>query len=392
MKLSYKRLLNLFIITLTMGLSACGGGSDERPVTPPPPPPPPVEVDYQAIIDRTISSEIPGVILLVETPKKKFSGSAGVSDRESQLPMKVSDVMPTASGGKKMIALLAVQLAEEGLLNLDDTLSTWIDNDILMQIEHSELITLRQLLSHTSGISNFSDVNDGNAYLELLMAEPEVLKTDIDFLSLAYNQPASFLPGKGFEYSNSGFALVGLILDKVLGMHHSVEMRNRFFGPLNMTSTYYRGAEASQGDFISGYVTTENGEAINSKPFLTHVSQANAPVVSSVEDMAVFLKALVTDDSFVSDSVRNEMFGEDNLIIQGANEKSGLGIYVATVNGNTVYAHAGLTYGYYSQSLYIKEADTSIVVFFNCGKAGVNQCITGLDNLVQLVLSKNITQ
>lgn len=375
------------IITTMILLTGCGGSSDK---VEPPPPPVVAVVDYQNIIDEIVSDDIPGIIMLVESPEAKFIGSAGFSDVETSQTMQISDVMPTASSGKKMIALLALQLADEGALNLDDTIDTWLDADVLSQIENSAQITLRQLLNHTSGIFNFVDVNDGDTYTELLLSEPDVLKTDIDFIALAYNQPAYFMPGEGYAYSNTGYALAGLILDKVLGEHHSTELRNRYFDPLGMTSTFYRGIEASQGDFTSGYVTTDEGDIINAKPFLINTAQASAPVVSSVEDMAIFLKMLITDDAFVNDDVRNNMFGETNLITQPSGDKTGLGIDVVEIQGNTVYAHAGLTFGYMVQSAYIEDKETSITIFLNCGSGGEDPCSLGLDSLIQEVLAEEL--
>ncbi|MFT5674834.1 MAG: D-alanyl-D-alanine carboxypeptidase [Paraglaciecola sp.] len=373
---------------VTLTLAACGSSNGSTP-TPTPAPTPAPTVVYQDVINDLVSIDIPGIVLLVETPEGRFLGSAGVSNLETQQAMQVGDTMPTASTGKKMIALLAIQLADEGLLNLDDTIDTWLGENILSRIANSQQMTLRQLLNHTSGVFNYADV-EGDGYTDLLLAEPEVLKTDIDFLELVFDHPGYFLPGEGYEYSNSGYSLAALIMDEVLGEHHSVALRNRFFDPLGMTSTYYKGSEASLGDFISGYLTTDEGDQLDTRQFLINTSQAGSPLISSVEDMAIFLKALITDDSFANDVVKNTMFGEDNLITQDATEKSGLGIDVATIDGHTVYAHSGLTFGYTAQSAYIEETDTSIALFFNCGAGGINTCASTFDELVQTVLENEL--
>lgn len=376
-------LKSLLLSTIILSLTACsgGGGGKTKPKVEEP-----AAFNYQSVINDIISDEIPGVVLLIETPETRFLGSAGVSNLETQQAMQVGDTIPTASTGKKMIALLAAQLVDEGLLNLDDTLDTWLSEDILSRIPNSHQMRMRQLLSHTSGVFNHPDVDDGEAEINLLLAEPDVLKTDIDFLELIFDHPGYFLPGEGYEYSNSGYLLAALIMDEVLGEHHSIAMRNRFFDPLGMTSTYYKGSEASLGDFISGYFTDDEGELIDTRPYLINASKASSPVVSSVEDMAIFLKALITDDSFANDAVKNTLFGEDNLIDIGDGDKYGLGIGVVTRKGQTIYAHDGLTYGYSAQSMYIEDTDTSIVLFFNCGDGGVNTCSTVFDDLIIKVL------
>jgi len=366
-------------------LTACGGSSTPEKVqvkveeieTIPV-----VTVDYQKIIDETVSDIIPGIVLLVESPENKFLGSAGVENTENQNPMQVYHTMPTASAGKPMIALLAVMLADENLLNLDDTLDTWLSDDILNQIENSGEITLRQLLNHTSGIFNHEH-NSG--YFDLLIAEPEKIKTDIDFLSLALNQPAYFKPGEGFEYSNTGYVLAGLIMDKVLGMHHSIALRERILEPLGMNATYYRGIEKSQGDFISGYYLYEGDNKIyDTKEFLINVSESNSPLVSSVEDMALFMKSAVADQGFINDNIRDNFLGSQQLIPVDTIHSYGLGIIVESIKENTAYSHGGLTYGYHTQNIYIKEKDLSITAFTNCSTASI--CENTMDRLIQKVL------
>jgi len=374
---------SFIVTTLSLTLAACGGGTD----SPEPPPPPPPVVDYQVVINDLISDEIPGIVLLVESAESRFIGSAGVSNLETQQAMQVSDMMPTASTGKKMIALLAAQLADEGVLNLDDTLDIWLSEDILSRIPNSHQMTLRQLLNHTSGVFHYDEVDDGQAYISLLLSEPDVPKTDIDFIELIFDHPGYFLPGEGYQYSSSGYSLVALVLDKALGEHHSIAMRNRFFDPLGMTSTYYKGSEASMGDFISGYLTTDEGDLFDTRPFLINASEAGSTVISNVEDMATFFKTLMTDDSFVNDAVKEMMLGEDNRLDQG---DEAFGIAKFTMNGYTGYAHAGLTFGYTAQSIYIPDTDTSIVLFFNCGNGGINACSTTFDGLIQTVTDEEL--
>ena len=141
-----------------------------------------------------------GIILLVTTPEREFIGSAGVSDIENQTPMQTSDTFHIASTGKVFIGLLAAQLHEDGLLNLDHTLNTWLPNDLLVQIQYSDQITLRQLLNHSSGIFNYSDEE---SWKEDALANPKLERGNSDLTQYALNKPAYFLPGEGMHYSNT---------------------------------------------------------------------------------------------------------------------------------------------------------------------------------------------
>ena len=371
--------LAIIATSLALTLTACGGDSTAEKKPTEPVSPQVIAIDYQKVIDETVSENIPGVILLVESPEKKFLGSAGVENSETKNPMQVNHTMPTASSGKPMIGLLATILADEGLLDLDATLDTWFDTDILAQIEYSNVITLRQLLNHTSGIYNYVDHEN---YLDVFITEPEKLKTDIDFLSLGLNQPAEFKPGESQEYSNTGYILAGLIMDKVLGMHHSAALRERILEPLGMDVTYYKGIEKAHGDFISGYHKfSDNDETFNTKLFQENVATASSPLVSSVEDMALFMKSVVTEQSFINEEIRANFFGSQQ-------NDGGLGIAIEAVGSNTAYYHSGLTYGYHTQNIYIKEKDLSITAFINCSTQPV--CEETMDGLMTKVFNNEL--
>jgi len=374
------KLKSAFIVaSMTFALTACGGSSATVKKPTAPVIPEVIAIDYQNIIDETVSDTIPGVVLLIQSPEQQFLGSAGVESIETQNPMQIYHTMPTASSGKPMIGLLATILADEGLLNLDNTLDTWFDTDILDQIENSNEITLRQLLNHTSGIYNYTETN---VELELLTSEPEKLKTDIDFLVFGLNQPAYFKPGEGQEYSNTGYLLAGLIMDKVLGMHHSVALRERILEPLGMNATYYKGIEKSQGDFISGYHKfNDSDETYNTKLYIENVAVASSPLVSSVEDMALFMKSVVTDQNFINDTIRTNFFGSQQ-------NNDGLGIGVEAIGNNTAYHHNGLTYGYHTQNIYIKEKDLSVTAFINCSTKPV--CEKAMDSLIEKVFDNEL--
>jgi len=370
------KLKSLLFSTIILSLTACGGGGsptvkekikDEVPAV----------LDYQAVIDNAITDIVPGIILLVEKPGFKFLGSAGLADIETQTPMQTYHVMPNGSAGKKITALLTVMLAEEGLLSLDDTIGTWLSDEILAQIEHSEKMTIRQLLNHTAGIHDYLDEPTDDDFFQALLTDPETLKTDSYVLPFGLNQPAYSLPGEAMNYSNTGYLLVGLILDEVLGEHHSAAIRNRILNPFGMNSTIYNGVEneQSQGEVISGYFNDDEDGMINTKPYYENIGVADAPLRSNVEDLTLLLKFIVSQDAYVSEYVKEQLFGESHLVeadgdyLAGIDENSsyGLGLFKNIANNKVVYHHDGLELGYSTKNIYIADSQTSITIFFNCG-------------------------
>jgi len=401
MLMAYQGKSLLLGITLIF-ITACGGGNKET-TQELPKPAEPIAFDYQAAIDNTISDTVPGVILLVEKPDFKFLGSAGLADIDEKIAMETYHVMLNGSAGKKLTALLTVLLAEEGLLNLDDTIDNWLSDELLAQVEHSNQMTIRQLLNHTAGIYNYLDERTSRDFFEYILgANPMPLLTDVSVLPFGLNHQAEFLPGEGFSYSNTGYALVGLILDDILGEHHSVAIRNRILNPFGLNSAFYNGVEKSLGNIISGYAWDYEGNILNAKPIYENIGLADAPLSSNVEDLAMLLKLIVGEDDRLSSYVKEQLIGEQYLVDGDVSlllsEPAlldnnglmyyGLGVAKEIINDKVVYHHNGLEPGYSTSNIYIPESETSITIFFNCGLS--EQCRSETDKLQNTILFNEI--
>ena len=377
-----KTLIHTLALTTSLFLLAACGGSDSKKVSPEKI----AEVNYQTYLDETISAQIPGVILRVETADKVFIGSAGFANVETQAPMQSYDQMAAGSAGKPMIALLAAMLHFEHYLDLDDTLPTWLTADLVSQIEYGEQITLRQLLNHTSGIYNYTDETTDHDIIEAVMNSPEVVRTDADIITFGLNQPAYFQPGEDFHYSNTNYVLVGLILDQVLGEHHFAELRRRILSPLAMDNTFYLGVENDLGDIIDGYqVLHESQESM--KAFIENFAPANAPVASTVTDLAIFMHALISDNSFISEEIRDLFVAPESFSELAENHLYGFGLEKHIIDGKTVYAHGGGYSGYLTENYYISETQTRISAFINCYD---DVCKAAMVDLIDKVLANEL--
>lgn len=381
MKKSLLSKLSVVAVTVSL-LSACGSNNHDNTPAPTVPDPDPV-TDYQKMIDQAVLQNIPGLILSIDGPEVNFLGAAGLSDIDSQTSMQTFDVMPAGSAGKKATALLVVMLHDQGILDIDANISTWLPETLLSQIPNSDLMTLRQLLNHTAGLRDYLDPDTQEAWFEYGISTIDELKTDIHALQFILKKPAYFIPGEGFKYSNTGYILAGLILDSVLGEHHHNELRNRVLIPLGMNDTFYSGVEKTLGNPISGYIL-DDGEMLNTKSFYDDVGVADAPLVSSVSDMSLLLRTIVTDTSILNDSMRNLILGDENLIEYQAGKYYGMGVFKETINGTTVYHHGGDEAGYQTTNMYFLELDTTVTMFANCNS--YEACISQRDALVQSIM------
>jgi len=337
--------------------------------------------NYQTQIDNLVSEKIPGIILLVETPNSHFLGSAGLSNTKLDLPMLPDAVMPNGSAGKKLTSLLAAMLHDEGMLDLDASITQYLPTELLSKIPNSRKMTTRQLLNHTSGIFEYNDSQD-YAFFKAQFSHINELKTDIFPLSFAFNQPENFKPSENWEYSNTGYALVGLILERVLNQHPSKAARKKILDPLGLNSSYSKGVEEHKPDFISGYFYNDGdtdfpspvNEWFDTKNLMGNSAFSDAPLASSVKDIAKLLKSIVSENKIVKSSARENIIGTKNLVeawgnkfYQSSKLYYGLGIFVEKTNGVTIYHHGGTEFGYFTQNIYIPDGDISITAFANCG-------------------------
>ncbi|MBU2876836.1 MULTISPECIES: serine hydrolase domain-containing protein [Aliiglaciecola] len=366
--------------TAILLLGACGSSSNDNTTISPPVA---QEVDYQEFLDDAVEQGIPGVIMSIEGPEIDFIGSAGLADIQQQTPMQIDHVMPNGSAGKKATALLVAMLHNDGVLNIDDTIDTWLPDEILDRIENSRSMTLRQLLNHSAGVYDYLDSATQAHWYSTIMSDPSSLKTDIYALQFALDQPAYFMPGTDFHYSNTGYLLAGLILDEVLGEHHYTEMRNRVILPLGLNSTYYNGLEKNLGTIISGYVNID-GVLENAKPVYENIGVSDAPLVSSVSDISLLLKSIVDEDSVVASDVRALITSPESMVQASNTLEYGLGIFKEMSNAKTVYHHGGDEPGYKTETFYILEDDIAFTVFFNCN--GYDVCAEQSNIVVQKVL------
>ena len=347
-----------------LGLAACGSSNDSNAPNIPNPQPIPT-VDYQDMLQAAVNSGVPGVVMAIESPEINFIGAAGVADIDTQAPMQTYHQMPTGSSGKKATALLVAMLHEEGMLNMDNQISTWLPSAILSRIENSDTMTLRQLLNHTAGVWDYLDDGSSDEWFEAIINDPLSLKTDSFALQFAFDQPAYFTPGEAFNYSNTGYLLAGLILDEVLGEHHHNAMRERLFIGLGMNNTYYNGLEKDMGNIISGYAEFDD-EIENTKFVYENIGVADAPLVSTVEDMSILLRAIVSDNSSLDNAITDHLFANNRLVQVNSDTQYGLGIFYQQINGKDVYHHGGGDPGYITENYYVADSDLTLTVFFNC--------------------------
>ncbi|WP_026819696.1 serine hydrolase domain-containing protein [Arthrobacter castelli] len=192
-----------------------------------------------------------GVVSIWQTGQSLFERSYGTASRRWNVPVTVDTRFDLASVTKLFTSVAVLQLVDAGSLGLDQELSTVLDLD---GTTISGSITIRQLLTHTSGIADDADEEAGESYEALWEDKPNysVMHT-ADFLPQFAHKPPNFEPGAGCRYCNCGYVLAGLALEKVTGAGYREHVQSRLFEPAGMTSSGFFHMRDAVPDVAEGW-------------------------------------------------------------------------------------------------------------------------------------------
>ncbi|MDR2747493.1 MAG: beta-lactamase family protein [Treponema sp.] len=188
-------------------------------------------------IEALIPDDFNGVISIRKNNETIIKKAYGYLDIVNKIPNKTETKFATASAGKVFVAAGILKLVEKGTLNLEDTIGDILDFD-LKAIDKN--ITIRQLLNHTSGIPDYFDERTMNDYSELWRDFPNYkIRKSMDLIPLFIDKPMMYKAGEKFKYNNTGFAALGLIIEKKTGLLFDEYLANSIFVPCGMKNTGY---------------------------------------------------------------------------------------------------------------------------------------------------------
>ncbi len=255
---------------------------------------------------------------------------------------------------KQFTAAAVLQLVEQGRLSLADTLGRF-----LPQYPQWGRVTIRQLLSHTSGIPTYTSSPAWGAH----MAESLAPDTVLGFVA---RQPFDFAPGTRFRYDNTGYFLLGRVLERVTGQPYPALLHARFFGPLGMTHSTYCPDAPTDTAYAAGYDRVSPNATAGYRP-TTPISMSS-PYAAGALCLTVpdFLRwqAALTDGHVVAPATYARMSRSDTLT-NGQATHYGWGLAPARLGTHAVVEHGGDINGFSAQQLWIPDDSLRVVVFTN---------------------------
>jgi CubicO group peptidase (beta-lactamase class C family) len=291
-----------------------------------------------------------------------WQGFSGLANRETNAPVDENSLFGIGSTTKPMVATVILQLMEEGKLKLTDTVSQWAP-DLAKDIPNSDRITIKQLLGHTSGIQNYTDVLINPADLIGTASRLQREYTPKDLVGLIKGQPAIFEPGQSFSYNNTNYILLGEIVEKATGTNLASQLRSRIFEPLGMNQSFLATQEPVNSNNLTRSYTDLNGDGkldyLNEG--FSWTGSAGA-VVATAADTAKFAQALFQGELLAPETLK--MMIQDNSKWE-QNEPNppgvesldyGLGVFSGGLTGiGTQLGHGGDTFGWHSQMNYLPD-------------------------------------
>jgi len=229
-----------------------------------------------------------------------WSGAAGIASQDGQVPMSKDTPIYIASITKLYTATAIMRLYEKGALSLDDPMSRYLPRELIQGIhvykgkDYSHEITIKELLSHTTGIANYytEKPKGGKSLFDLFLEEPERSLTVDETIERARDLEPNFPPGTDASYSDTNFQLLGKIIEAVTGKPLHIVYEDFFFRPLGLKHTWLTGRSEPQFAPSAAPADIFYKDMIITNTRSNGAYWADGGIVSTAEECIIFLKAL----------------------------------------------------------------------------------------------------
>ncbi len=304
----------------------------------------------EQLLADTYASDGPGAALLIARGDEVlYRGSRGHADVDADVPLSADAWFQIGSVTKQFSAAGLLKLVEAGKVSLDDPLSKYVAD-----YPNGARINVRQLLDHTSGVKSYTGipgVMDGPIQKHVNTAQ---------LIDSFKNEKPDFAPGEAWAYNNSGYVLLGAVIEAASGQPWHEYLEQALFEPLGLVNTGYGGDPAVAAKHVRGY-SFDGAKVIAPKVLSMTQPHAGGALVSSVDDLHKWNRAL-HEGRVLKSATYQQMITPAGKALDA---KYGFGLGRATVRGNQVLAHGGGIFGFSSYLLYVPGTDISVAILHN---------------------------
>lgn len=333
---------------------------------------------YQALLNSITSDGVVGITMSVyHTNTGMWTGASGKADLHNNVDMKPCNISRVGSTVKMYTATVILKLQEEGKINIDDKISSYLSGENIDKIENADRATIRQLLNHSSGIYNYiQNLQFQTASMNDLLKEWHA----DDLLKYAYHKKSYFPPGEDVMYSNTNYILLGLLIEKIQQMPLYQVFDEMLFKPLGLTLTQFAGANPVPDGIVRGYIDLYSNLQVKESTYYSgwDYYTADGGLISNPYDMNKFFRDLMEG------RVLNENSLKEMLTFVAPKTPDpdffpmtyGLGIFAIQTPGGLAYMHSGDAIGYYAMMLHFPSDRTTIVYAVNSNYGKIDQYVS----------------
>ncbi|CAG0972291.1 MAG: beta-lactamase family protein [Bacteroidetes bacterium] len=347
----------------------------------------PNHIPYSVLLHHITSNGVVGITLSVYHPQQGvWMGASGKADLHNNIDIQSCNISRVGSTVKMFTATTVLKLAEEGKFHLDDKISDYLQGDVITKIENAKEATIRQLLQHSSGIYNYiQNLQFQTASLNDLIREWK----PSDLLKYAYHQKAYFKPGQDVRYSNTGYILLGMLIEKIEGKPFYKVFEEKIIIPLGLNKTRFAATTPVPDGIVRGYVDMYSNLQVIETTYFSgwDYYTADGGLISNPYDLTVFFKALMNHQIINSNSLAQM------LTFQTPNEidseffpiSYGLGIFKIETPKGIAYMHSGDAIGYYANMLYFPEDTTIVAYAVNSNYGKIDQQVSTKEAIEKII-------
>jgi CubicO group peptidase (beta-lactamase class C family) len=310
--------------------------------------------EYDKLMSEVFKEDGPGAVaLIIKDDKTLYRKAFGKANLELDVEMKPENVFRIGSITKQFTASAILKLRDEGKLNLDDDVTKYVKD----YPTHGHEITIKHLLTHTSGIKSYTGMDEWTAEIRKKDFTPEEL---IEFFKY---QPMEFKPGDKYRYNNSAYFILGYIIEVVSGMTYEEFVTTNFFEPLVMSSSYYGSTSRIIKNRANGYNKIED-TYVNADFLSMTQPYAAGSLLSTVDDLYKWYSAIILDK--VISRASKEEAHSTYVLNNGERTGYGYGWAIGNIQGSPRISHGGGINGFLTSSIYLPEENLFVAVFSNC--------------------------
>jgi len=327
----------------------------------------PLAPSLQSDVDSLVAAGAPGAILLVRDGSNTTRFVAGVADLATQQAIEVRDHYRIASLTKTYVATVVLQLVAERKLSLSDSVEQWLPG----VVPNGNEITIHMLLNHTSGL--YDHEKDPEVLAPYLSGDFGYYWSPLRLLTLAVSRPPLYAPGETTvsTYSSTNYVALGLVVSAVTGRPIQVELKQRIFHPLHLGETTYPTRQTQlPRPYAHGYFALGEPSLSDLSAFSPSLSGAAGAIVSTVDDVAVFYRALLSGRLLQQaqlEAMKTTIPEAQGDLIQ----RMGYGLIQFSASCGAAWGHSGSFPGYWTHAWSSANGNRQVVLMVNIDPSSV---------------------